>query len=263
MIVSFHDITTSGLKTVDYLFSDRYLTPPGHPEKFTERVFKLPTFYVFRPDQNAPEPLEPPSIRDKQPITFGSFNNPAKITDPMIRTWAAILKKVPDSRLFLKYRRSFENPGTQRRFVDAFGRFGIAADRILAAGMDDSLSGHLAAYNQIDIALDTTPFNGSTTTRDALWMGVPVVTLAGDVMLARASAETLHLVGLESLITTSTQGYIDKAVELANDPDFLKNLRKTLRDHVRSSRLLAHGNHAYFVERAYRAMWRKWCAEQA
>jgi len=260
IIVSFHDITTSGLKTVDYLFSDTYLTPPGHPEHFTERLFKLPRFYVFRPPENAPE-VGPPPFRSSGSITFGSFNNPSKLTENMVEVWAEILKRVPGSRLFLKYRTAFANPGTQQRFADLFSRNGVDPARIQCAGHDLDMASHLAAYNHIDIALDPSPFNGSTTTRDALWMGVPVVTLAGEVMLSRAGAQTLSQVGLSDLIADTEESYILKAVQLAGSLERLNDLRHSLRDTVRRSSLCAGDRYVRHVERAYRAMWGKWCKE--
>ncbi len=253
--VSMHDPATSGLAEVDYLIADRSLVPRGSSEKFTERVACLPTFYVHPHMEKALSFPEPPCASQGR-ITFGSFNNPAKINEPVVALWARVLDAVPGSRLRLKHFDTYTLPRVRSRHEALFRKHGIAEDRLL---LDDQpledRKLHLARYAHIDIALDTFPFTGSTTTFEALWMGVPVVTLAGSRMVARWSTAMLRKVGLSHLIATDEAQYVEIARQLASDTGELARLRASLRERVARSPLCAERARTRQLERLYRRMW--------
>jgi predicted O-linked N-acetylglucosamine transferase (SPINDLY family) len=253
--VSMHDPATSGLKEMDYLIADRGLSPRRTAEKFTERVVCLPTFYLHAPMNDVPSFRVPPFIQNGM-ITFGSFNNPAKINEGVVALWARVLNGVRGSRLLLKYMGVFGVPSVRAHYVDLFRKHGIGEDRLIISDPAKEERGkHLTHYASIDIALDTFPFAGSTTTFEALWMGVPVVTLQGERMAARWSSAMLRKVGLSRLIAASEAGYVEIARELASNRDELVRLRGELRERVARSPLCAEQARARQLERLYRRMW--------
>ena len=263
VLVSMHDPATSGLAEMDYLIADRSLVPRHAKEKFTERVVCLPTFYVHPPVREAPLSPVPPSAGDGR-ITFGSFNNPAKINESVVALWAQVLHGVADSRLLLKYFNAFMAPNVRSRYSGLFRKHGIAEDRLnLVDQPKDSREHHLDRYNQIDIALDPFPFTGSTTTFEALSMGIPVVTLEGDRMITRWSAAMLRKVGLSRLIARSESEYVEIARQLASNPDALARLRGELPERVARSPLCAERARARQLERLYRRMWARWLVQQS
>ncbi|MDP1683385.1 MAG: tetratricopeptide repeat protein [Burkholderiales bacterium] len=260
--VSFHDPVTSGLKAMDYLITDHGLSPRETKEPFTERLFHLPTFYVHPPSINMPGVGLPPA-REKGYITFGSFNNPSKVNEKVMALWSRVLHAVPDSRLTIKYQNIFGNESLRRRFLDLFLTHGIEAQRLDLVSASDSGEQHLARYAGIDIALDTFPFTGSTTTFESLWMGVPVVTLLGDHMVARWSGSMLKKLKLNELVAHDEEEYVTIAQGLAQNLDHLESLRAGLRERVANSPLCDEKGRTRQIERAYRWMWAKWCAEHA
>lgn len=260
--VSFHDPVTSGLKAMDYLITDHGLSPRDTQELFTERLFHLPTFYVHPPSINMPDVGLPPA-REKGYVTFGSFNNPAKVNEQVVALWSRVLHAVPGSRLTIKYQNTFGNESLRRRFLDLFLTHGIEAQRLDLVSASDSGEQHLARYAGIDIALDTFPFTGSTTTFEALWMGVPVITLLGDHMVARWSGSMLKKLKLNELVAHNEAEYVQIAQGLAQNLDHLESLRAGLRERVANSPLCDEKGRAHQLERAFRWMWAKWCAEQA
>ncbi len=257
--VSFHDVTTSGLASMNAWLSDGVLHPSDAAERFTEALVRLPCFYLHRPPDPSPAVVAPPQLH-RGHVTFGSCNNPAKLGDQVVATWASILRSVAGSRLLLKYKNWFSDPAVQEHFGRRFVRHGVAAERLQFAGGDLPRAEQLAILNQIDIALDPFPFNGSTTTFEALWMGVPVVSLAGERFAGRVGASVLPEVGLGDLVATTTAGYSATAVALAAEPQHLMGLRTGLRGRLLASRLCDAPAHAAAVEAAYRMLWRGWCA---
>ncbi len=257
--VSFHDPITSGLTAMDYLITDHGLSPFNTEEQFTERLFRLPTFYVHPPSINMPHVGLPPA-REKGYVTFGSFNNLSKVNGEVLALWSRVLRAVPSSRLIIKYQNVFENESLRRRISDAFLAHGIEPHRLDLVSASDTGEQHLARYAAIDIALDTFPFTGSTTTFEALWMGVPVVTLLGDHMVARWSGAMLKKLKLDELIANNETEYINIAQSLALNLDRLETLRLTLRERVVKSPLCDEQGRTRQIERAYRWMWAKWCA---
>jgi predicted O-linked N-acetylglucosamine transferase (SPINDLY family) len=191
-------------------------------------------------------------------VTFGSFNNLAKVNDRVADVWARLLAAVPDSRLLLKFYQ-LGDPPTRERHRARLLAAGIAAERlILEPGLRDWPQ-HMARYGVVDIALDPFPYNGTTTTCEALWMGVPVVTLAGDRHAGRVGASLLHQVGLDDLVARDADDYVAKAAALARDAARRTTLRATLRARVAGSSLGDAAGFARAVEAAYRTAWRTWC----
>ncbi|MSP49090.1 MAG: hypothetical protein EXQ95_07155 [Alphaproteobacteria bacterium] len=247
--VSFHDVSTSGVDAIDAWLTDPILHPADTPELFVETLVRLPSFYLHRPPGEAPVP-EP---RGVGPIIFGSFNNPLKLGPAVLDAWARILDAVPGTRLLVKYKNRFASPLVQAPVRHALG------DRVDFLVRDVSRAEQLGLWNLVDIALDPFPFNGSATSFEALWMGVPVVTLAGDRFVGRVGASLLAQVGLGRLVASDTAGYVDRAVALASDRPALAGLRAGLRDRIAASPLCDAEAYARNVEAAYRDLWRAWC----
>jgi len=246
---------TTGLTTVDYRLTDAIADPPGQTDRWhSEQLVRLPRgFLAFQPTTSIPVAPRAP-LAENGFVTFGSFNNAAKISEETIALWAAILLRLPDARLLLKSR-VFGDADVRARLHRAFAAHGVAAERIDLLGPQDERDDHFRAYDRLDIALDPTPYNGTTTTCDTLWMGVPVVTLAGGHHVSRVSASILAQCGLPDLIAIDPADYVERAVALARDGARLDELRQGLRDRLVASPLLDHAGFARSVEDAYRAMW--------
>ena len=254
--VSLYDGATSGLKAMDYFIADATLVPPGAPEYFSERVVRLPRFYVHRPLSHLPPPGALPA-RTKGHVTFGCFNNPAKINDEVLAVWARLLLRLPDAHLRLKYKNWFASRQLQDRIARALGPEVML--RVEFDAVDRPTDDHMMLYGDIDIALDPFPFTGSTTTFEALWMGVPVVTLMGDHFMARWTGGMLHALGLDDLIAPTPEEYVAIAAALADDRGRLAALRAGLRDMVERSSLCDGPGHARHFYRLLRALWGRWC----
>jgi predicted O-linked N-acetylglucosamine transferase (SPINDLY family) len=253
--VSMHDPATSGLQEMDYLIADRGMVPRHAAEKFSERVACLPTFYVHPPLDAARQVSALPAARNGW-ITFGSFNNAVKINEDVVAVWAQILRRVAAARLVIKYFNVFANPGVRSRYLALFRKHGIPEERLsLSDEPVDDRGDHLARYGQIDIALDPFPYNGTTTTFEALGMGVPVVTLLGECMRARMSAAMLAKIGLPRLIARNEAEYVEIARDLAANRDELVHLRRDLPRRVACSPLCAEQARARQLERLFRRMW--------
>ncbi len=249
---------TTGLPTMDYRLSDAVADPPGEADRRTaETLVRLPrTFLCYRPAPDPPDPGPPPSAEGK-PVTFGSFNNIAKISDPVLTAWARVLSAAPDSRLMLKAT-VLGDEQTRRHLARRLEAANIPTDRVTVHLPLGDHRDHLAVYNQIDVALDTFPYNGTTTTCEALWMGVPVVTLAGDSHVSRVGASLLQAVGLPDMVAANIDEYVAHAVALAWDGEQRAALRRDLRA-MMGRTLLDGPNFVDGLETAYRAMWQTWC----
>jgi predicted O-linked N-acetylglucosamine transferase (SPINDLY family) len=252
--VSMHDLTTSGLDEMDWFISDETLSPTDGDELFTEKVARLPCFYLHMPLDDLPT-----TSRDGDGIVLGSCSNPAKLNDEVVATWAEILRRRPEAELRLKYRGAFSDPRLVSDLRRRFRQLEVEPSRVILDVRRTGRRDHLAFVGEFDIALDTFPFNGSTTTYEALWMGVPVVTLVGRRFVGRVGAAILSLVGLEDLIAEDRRSYVDKVLCLTEDKDRRMELRRHLRERLKASPLLDAGAYARSVEGAYRAMWRSWC----
>lgn len=253
----FPAMTTTGMAALDGVVADSILVPPGEERFFREPILRLPCgFHYLLPAGALPEVRPPPSQQHGH-VTFGSFNQVVKIRPRLLDAWAEILRRVPDARLVIKALDL--QPHDTAAIADRLASQGVAHGRVDILGPTPSQREHLALYGEIDIHLDTAPYNGVTTTAEALWMGVPVVALKGQRILERYSAAMLHQVGLEQLAVSDLAGYIATACRLAGDPEGLATLRTSLRGCMARSRL---GDSALFtrdLEAAYRGLWRNLC----
>ncbi len=250
---------TTGLPAVDYRLVDEATDPESEGGAFSsETLVRLPGGFVcYGAPDDAPVPIVPSRLPNGA-VTFGSFNNPSKLSAPTIDAWARLLAQLPTARLLLKGK-PFACAVTRASFLERLRLRGVAKERVeLVAWLPDRT--HLALYNRIDIALDTFPYNGTTTTCEALWMGVPVVTLRGDRHAGRVGASLLTQMGLTDLIADSHEAYVETAAALAADPERLVELRRSLRPRMAASSLCDAPAFARKIEAAYRTMWQRWCA---
>jgi protein O-GlcNAc transferase len=249
---------TTGLAAIGWRLTDAAADPQGLSEALhSERLYRLPGFLCYRPDEDAPEVAPLPALTNGF-VTFGSFNALAKLAERDIGLMAAILKKVEGSKLLLKAR-PLADPGVRKRLVERFGRQGIGAERLELIGRAESIGEHLGLYGRIDLALDPVHYNGTTTTCEALWMGVPVVTRAGDRHAARVGASLLARAGLTEDIAGGDNAYVARAAALAADPKALAERRAGLRAKLAASPLLDGPAFARDLEAACRFIWRDWC----
>jgi predicted O-linked N-acetylglucosamine transferase (SPINDLY family) len=246
---------STGLDTVDYRLTDPYLDPPGVEEPYyTEQSIRLPeSYWCYRPATDTPPLVPVPAMATGQ-VTFGCLNNFCKVNAATLDAWGRLLAAVPQSRLLLHCR-----PGDHRQRVgQAVAAHGVDTARLAFV---DLLPTHdyFLAYQQIDIALDPFPYGGATTSCDALWMGVPVVSLAGERAVGRAGLSILSNLGLAELVGRDVEQYVQIAAELARDLPHLTALRATLRQRMQQSPLMDAPRFARNLEAAYRTMWRRWC----
>ena len=249
---------TTGLSAIDHILADAIVLPPGEEPLFTEAPQQLDAPYLCWSPPQLAMPVGPLPALANGYVTFGCFNNRSKISTAAIAAWARILTAVEGSRLFLKWL-SLGDAGCVRAVVQAFAAHGIGADRLILEGFSDRAGG-LAAYNRVDIALDPFPFGGCTTTADTLWMGVPVVTRAGDRWSGRMSQTILTSVGLEDWVAPDVEAYVATAVRLAGDLAALAPVRAGLRRRLEASPFCDGQAFALRLDAAYRSMWRQWCA---
>jgi protein O-GlcNAc transferase len=252
-------LTTTGLSSVDYRIADQYTDPPGMTEQFyTEQLVRLPeSFLCYLPDRDAPAVGRLPAPAAGH-VTFGSFNNLAKVSDEVIAVWSKILKATPNSRLIMK-NFSLRDETTRRYIMNIFTENDISAGRIELLSSNQSIMDHLNTYNRVDIGLDTFPYNGVTTTCEAMWMGVPVVTLSGTAYHSRAGASLLSNVGLPELAAGTPDEYVSIAVNLAGDLNRLQSLRQHLRDMMACSPLRDAKTFTTNLEICYSRIWQRWC----
>jgi predicted O-linked N-acetylglucosamine transferase (SPINDLY family) len=226
---------SSGLPEMDWFLTDRWETPPALESVYSERLLRLPDGYVcYSPPAHAPDVMPAPVLRNRC-VTFGCFNNIAKIVPRAISTWCEILRAVPGSRLVLKTHQLGDAP-TAERFRGQFRVCGIDPDRVETRGSSPHRT-FLANYNDIDLVLDPFPYSGGLTTCEALWMGVPTVTLPGEIFASRHSASHLSNAGFAEWVARDLSDYRDIALRWAGDPFGLASLRETMRDRVRASPL--------------------------
>ena len=254
-------VGTTGLPAIDYLLSDERETPKGTDHLYVEKVVRLPDAYVcFAPPDEAPPVAILPASR-RGWITFGCFNNLTKVTLEALTLWGRLLDQLPGSRLTLKTH-ALDDPTVRQRYASLAATAGIAPDRIDLLGRSPQKE-LLAAYGDIDIALDPFPYSGGLTTLESLWMGVPVVTLGGDRFASRHTLSHLTAVGLPELIAASPDDYVEIAAALAEDLKRLERLRSDLRPCLAASPLCDGRRFAGNLEGAYRAMWQRWCRQAA
>ncbi len=248
---------TTGLSTIDYRITDPYLDPPGlYDGCYAEESVRLSdTFWCYDPLDNEPAVNALPAA-ERGYVSFGCLNNFCKVNPFVIKTWARVLNAVDRSRLTV-----LAGEGTHRRHtLEILAKEGIGRERVTFVPHQPRQQ-YLQCYHDIDIGLDTVPYNGHTTSLDSFWMGVPVVTLVGQTVVGRAGLCQLMNLGLPELIATSPEQYVQIAADLARDIPRLSNLRATLRQRLQSSPLTDASRFARNLEAAYRQMWRRWCTE--
>jgi protein O-GlcNAc transferase len=255
--VTMLQVGSSGLAAMDYAVADPVLLPEAQPSFFTEAVIRLPMGFLFEPvaDLTPPIPATPPS----RPPTFGSLNLLAKINDRVLDLWARVLARVPESRLLLKAA-GLASPATRRRLVGFFSERGIAPERLVLRSWTSGYADHLATFDEIDVVLDCFPYPGMTTSLEALLMGVPVVSLAGDRFVSRIGEAILVAIGHPEWIAQDEDAYVATAAGLASDLDGRRALRQRLRNELLASPLGDAKALTGALEAAFRQAWRHWCA---
>ncbi|MDW8123631.1 MAG: tetratricopeptide repeat protein [Geminicoccaceae bacterium] len=249
---------STGLTEIDWIVMDPVSVRPGEEDAFSERVIHMPGGrYVLQPPTEASEVVLPPALRTGR-VTFGSFNNLSKMTPEVIATWAAILRRLRNSRLLLKWR-TLADPLVAEEVRAAYAAHGIDPER-LALRPASGYAEMLAEYGDVDIALDPFPFGGGQTSLDALWMGVPLVTLPSWQPVSRQGAMLLTAIRRPEWIADDPEDYVEVAVELAEDPARLAGIRLGQREQVRRSPLCDAARAAREFEAVLRTMWRDWLA---
>ena len=253
---------TTGLSAMDFRIVDVTTDSPACVTG-NESLLRLPRpFLCYEAPSEALgiDPSSRPLPGPQRPVTFGCFNHLPKLHRRLVLRWAEILEQVPESRLLLK-NAGAPVPDSNRRILADFEQQGIDPDRIEILGRAPGVEEHLARYLEVDIALDTWPYNGTTTTCEALFMGTPVVGLAGDHHAARVGASLLSAVGLESLLAATEAGYVETAVQLAGQPDRLRKLHEGLRDTMKTSVLMDLGDFVAHYETALQSAWKHRCLQ--
>ncbi len=247
---------STGIPAMDYLLTTETLAPPGYEAFAQEKIYRLPTVHLCFDPGEAP-PVAPRPAERNGFITFGCFNNPAKIGDDAIASFARIMKRIPGSRLKIWYM-VLSTDGARERLYRALESHGIERARVdLGSGV--TRADFLSAYNDVDIALDSFPYSGCMTTCEALWMGVPVIAFPGPLMAGRQAAAVLNTVGLTDLIAKDQGDYEDRAVALAEDSRRQTLLRVSLRSTVADSPLCNGRILADDFEEAIQKIWWEWC----
>ena len=251
--------STTGVRQIDYRIADPLADPPGLTEDhYVEMPLRLSrTFWCWLPPHAAPPVTEPPVLKSGH-VTFGSLNYFSKITPPVIDAWAAILRRLPGSKLMILVCPEGE---TRVRLSRRFAERDVDPTRIELVGRLPEPEFE-AYHSRIDLALDPFPCNGGTTTCHALWLGVPVVSLAGDSMVGRAGLSILSSIGLEDLVARTEEEYVNIAVALASDIDRLARLRRELHGRYLASPLADGVGYAREIENLFRRAWSAWCQKQ-
>ena len=245
--------TATGVRGLHHRMSDAVIDPGDMPGTGSETPLRLPvSMFCYRPPESPPIEALAPSQRG--PITFGSFNNLAKLSDRTLDLWAQVLRAVPASRLLLKAGAAAD-PANRQDIEAYLATRGVTADRLDLRARVEARTGHLSLYNQVDVALDTYPFNGATTTCEALWMGVPVVTLKGRTHTSRMGASILGAAGRSGWVTGSEEAFVDVASRLARDTAALSLWRHNARAALQRSRLLDERAFAADFEQALLQAW--------
>jgi predicted O-linked N-acetylglucosamine transferase (SPINDLY family) len=253
---------TTGLAAMDYLLSDAVTLPPDAERFYSEKIVRLPSGrFCYAPPDYAPSPAPHSPMCQSGQVTFGSFNNPDKLTRDVIGVWAAVLRAVPQSRLLLKWA-TLADEGVRRRLSEAFAAEGIGSERLLLREKSPHAE-MLTEYGDIDIALDPFPFSGGLTSCEALWMGVPVLTLPGDRAASRQTLGFLQALDSTEWAAASPADYVKIATTLAADGQRLSAIRQTLRQRMANSSLCDGPTFTRDLEAVYRKLWRQWCADFA
>lgn len=244
---------TTGIEAIDWRLTDPHIDPPAHDGHYSERSWRLPdTFWCYDPLASGPEVNALPALSAGH-VTLGSLNNPCKLTDTTLRLWARVFHRLPSAQLLLMAAEG----DARRRIAQRLGDAGIDPARVRFVPFRPRAD-YLHSYHEIDLGLDTLPYNGHTTTLDALWMGVPVVTRIGATSVGRAGLSQLANLGLSALAANSDDAFVERIVDLANDLPRLADLRVGLRARMEASPLMHGARFARGIEVAYEGMWQAW-----
>ncbi len=248
---------TTGVPAMDFRFTDAVADPVGEGDAFaTEKLVRFaPVAWAYQPPIEAPA-VEPPPCASGAPVVFGCFNNPTKFTDELFAMWGRLLDRVPNSRLVLKGR-DFEEAPVREHMLGRMAKAGIATDRLELLPRTDGTAEHLKQYGRIDVALDTFPYNGTTTTCEALWMGRPVVTLRGDRHAARVGASLLSAVGHPEWVAADADRYVEIAAALSQNPSGLAGDSASLRADLQRSPLMDDVGQSAAFSTALRRCWKE------
>jgi predicted O-linked N-acetylglucosamine transferase (SPINDLY family) len=251
---------TTGVPAIDYLIADPWSLPEVEEINFTETIWRLPETRLCFTAPDVPVEVAPLPALSNGYLTFGCFNNLTKINDSVVALWARVMSAMPQSRLFLKSKQLHET-SVRQSIIERFAAKGINADRLILEGFAPRAD-YLAAYRRVDITLDPFPFPGGTTSAESLWMGVPVLTLAGKRFLSRQGIGLLMNAGLPEWIACDADDYVARAVLHVSDLQRLAKLRNSLRQQVLASPLFDARRFARHFEAALRGMWAHWCSQQ-
>ncbi|WGS49192.1 tetratricopeptide repeat protein [Paraburkholderia sp. D15] len=247
---------TTGIGAIDYRLTDPWLDPAGADTMYSERSIRLPdSFWCYDPLTHTPEVNALPALANGH-MTFGCLNNPCKLSDATFAMWGSVMRDIADSRLLLMA----PEGAARANLIERLGRQDIAAERIDFAAFRPRAE-YLRTYHQIDVGLDTFPYNGHTTSLDSYWMGVPVVTRTGDTAVGRAGLSQSVNLGLGELVGESDAQFVDIAVKLARDLPRLAGIRAGLRARLAASPLMDGARFATHVEAVYRKVWQDWCEQ--
>jgi predicted O-linked N-acetylglucosamine transferase (SPINDLY family) len=246
---------STGVRAIDYRLTDPYLDPPGMFDAlYAEESYRLISFWCYDPLTTEPAVNELPALKNGY-VTFGCLNNFCKVNDPTLKLWAKVLRECQRSRLIL-----LAAEGTHRqRTLDVLAHEQVSADRVTFVSPRPRPA-YLRLYHQIDVGLDTLPYNGHTTSLDSFWMGVPVVTMTGRTVVGRAGVSQLSNLGLRELIAANAEEFVSIVTALAGDLPRLRALRTGLRQRMQDSPLMDAARFTRDIEAAYRDMWRRWCS---
>jgi predicted O-linked N-acetylglucosamine transferase (SPINDLY family) len=248
---------TTGLKAMDYYFTDRFSLPKGQfDDQFTEKIVCLPANAPFLPSEDAPAINSLPALSNGY-MTFGSFNRLSKLSPSVIALWSQLLRALPDSRMLLG---AIPEEGRYDILIEWFEHNGIARERLSFYGRC-GMDAYLGLHHQVDVCLDTFPYNGGTTTCHALWMGIPTLTLAGATLPGRVGAAILGHVGLEGFVAHDAADFVQMGLFWADNLAALSDIRTGLRERFANSAMGQPALVAAGVERALRTMWKRWCAD--
>lgn len=256
---------TTGVRAIRYRFTDDVVDPVGDADAFAvEQLVRFaPTAWCYQAPDETPDVAPAPCLAAPDaPFTFGCFNSLGKVTDATLRLWARILAEVPDARMLFKGR-GLGEAAARDSMAARFAQAGIPVERVEFLDRTDSTAAHLALYHRMDVSLDTLHYCGTTTTCESLWMGVPVITLAGDRHAARVSTSLLTAVGHEEWIARDADEYVAKAVAMARERHALGAVRAALRSDLLRSPLLDHVGQSQRFAAALRRCWLEWCAVPA
>ena len=256
MVIGWFNLyATTGFSCFDYLVGDDCVIPPDEEVYYTEKIARVAGSYLtFSVAYDVPDLVEPPCIKNGF-TTFGSLISQYKITESVIDTWTEILRETPQSRLLIR-NASLGKSSNKKYLLSQFVNRGVARERISLEGPAPHYE-FLRTYNRIDIALDAFPYNGGTTTTEAIWQGLPVVSYWGDRWVSRTSATLLRSAGMEEMVAKDVSAYVRLAVDLASDPEKLKTMRQNMRDKLRGSKACDTVAFARSMEKLYRELWEK------